>query len=56
MNKLFEDAEHRVEVFDSRYFQKVTEIWCPNRDETKGVLGERYISYCPQCGEKLEDG
>lgn len=51
---LFEDEDHRVETFHPRHFQKTVEIWCPNLDETKVILGDRYVRYCPMCGNKIE--
>lgn len=48
------DESHSTRVFQSRYFQDVTEIWCPNLDETKGVLGYRYVRNCPMCGDEID--
>lgn len=51
---LFEDAEHRAEEYTSRHFDNTVEIWCPSIDETKVVLGHRYLRHCPMCGEEVE--
>jgi hypothetical protein len=44
---------HYLESFDARHFQQTTELWCPVVDGTKVVLGDRYVRYCPMCGEEI---
>ena len=45
---------HYVGVHESATVGHYTEIWCPTVDETKDVLGYRYINHCPMCGEAIE--
>lgn len=45
---------HYVETYHSRHFPSTVEIWCPTVDETKAVIGDRYLRYCPMCGESID--
>ena len=45
---------HYAEEFHSRHFEDTVEVWCPEVDETKVVLGRKYTRHCPMCGGSIE--
>lgn len=50
-----EDEEsHHVETYRSRHFGDTVEVWCPNVDETKAILGTENIRNCLMCGEEID--
>ena len=49
-----ENESHYVETYSARHFDNTVEVWCPNIDETKVVLGHRYVRHCPMCGDEIE--
>jgi len=48
-----DDTDHFVELFQSRHFEETVEMWCPQRDEKKVILGRCYVEYCPMCGANV---
>lgn len=46
---------HSVDVKKPIYLhaEKVVDVYCEKVDETKSVLGVKYIYNCPMCGEEI---
>ena len=54
MSELTGEESHYTETFSPRNFSDTVEIWCPQIDETKVVLGYRYLRHCPMCGGEID--
>lgn len=48
------NENHYVETYNPRHFERTVEMWCPKIDESKVIIGPRYVRHCVMCGDKIE--
>lgn len=49
-----DNADHYTEVRKHAFPSSLVEVWCPNIDEEKLIVGDSYVRHCPMCGESIE--